>query len=965
MVPASEEGQEDYSEDEASRGDSYELSGDFRGAVINIKSTIVGAEEAVNIEEVPPEPGEPPFQGLQYFGEADAGRFFGREQLPARLIGRLHRTSFLAVIGASGSGKSSLVRAGVIPSLRAGERLADGALPPKDSGNWGIKIFTPGSRPIESLASTILFDAESLTAGSNLSDELLDSPQNFPLAVRQFLASHSKSHLLLVIDQFEELFTQSRRPDEVNAFIECITAGAQPDVSLPLTVVIILRADYYAQVAQLDTLRELVSQHQEFIGAMNRDELIRAIDQPLALGSWQIQEGLIEVILDDVGYEPGALPLLSHALLETWKRRRGRTLTLSGYREAGGVRGAIAETAENVFRKQLTPEQQPIARMIFMRLTEVGEESSDTRRRATFSELITRSTDEVTINTVLGILSDSRLVITDTLNPGSITVVEVSHEAIIREWPTMQRWLAEDREGLLVHQALSDDAEDWDRLGRDPGILYRGTRLESAEAWADDHPDQLNTLEADFLSESRMAAREEALRAERLARATRNQRIILGVVGILIVVIGYLFYSNFISQEAARMDGFFNIAVAEIEGNRGAELTDEIYGLLQDSIGEDPNLLLWHDGPELTGLNVEVGPVGAAAAEGGGETAEEKAQRLGADMVIFGRVDSTSIPETLSLEYYLTPQQDYQFDDLQGSYALDPIDVNDIVAGSTGTVSSLAWTALGLTEAQLGHSVEALEAFLKADGASPGSETTKFFIGREYLFLVDRESVLSAGREAFEANAEEAFQEAIRINDAFSRAHIGIGSVYFKQARGLLADSLSVGDPAPLLDRAINLSEQAADAYQRAIDTADGENSGIPLEAVASLGLGNVLRLRADIFIQQGDLTAAQQTLDESIMLLEGSLPPLERDGQIRFLTQGYEYLGGAYFSQGYVLENSQDFIGGLEAYESALEYYELCIDQSDISRDVIINQEIIEQICLPQKQAVEEIIENFSGGQG
>ena len=175
---------------------------------------------------------------------------------------------------------------------------------------------------------------------------------------------------------------------------------------------------------------------------MSRSELFSAIVSPPR--GWKIQEGLVEQMLDDVGYEPGALPLLSHALLETWKRRRGRTLTLSGYNEAGGVRGAIAQTAESVFRQRLTPEQQPIARMIFLKLAELGEDTLDTRRRAEFSELITRSTDATTIEAVLSILTDARLVTRTLVEPGETEVVEVSHEALIREWPTLRDWLAQD-----------------------------------------------------------------------------------------------------------------------------------------------------------------------------------------------------------------------------------------------------------------------------------------------------------------------------------------------------------------------------------------------------------------------------------------------------------------------------------------------------------------------------------------
>src|SRR5829696_6447052 len=375
-----------------SSGDRYDLSGDFRGAVVNIKSTIVSSAEVKDLEDQPPEPGESPFQGLQYFDEKDADRFFGRETLTARIVGRLANNSFLTVIGASGSGKSSVVRAGVIPALRRGERLADGSLPPTDSGQWDIRILTPSAHPLEALAASLMRDSESVSAITALRADLAQDPDTLRLVARRVLAQNDKKHLLLVIDQFEEVFTQCRQDNERRAFIENLLHAIDRANPQPITVLLTLRADLYTQLAFHDHLRELVSQNQEFIGAMSRDELMRAILQPAALGNWKVQEGLVEVILDDLGSEPGALPLLSHALLETWKRRRARVMTLSGYTASGGVRGAIAQTAESVFRQRLSPEQQPIARMIFIKLAEMNQDSPDTRRRALFSELLTRAT---------------------------------------------------------------------------------------------------------------------------------------------------------------------------------------------------------------------------------------------------------------------------------------------------------------------------------------------------------------------------------------------------------------------------------------------------------------------------------------------------------------------------------------------------------------------------------------------
>ena len=181
-------------------GDSYDLSGDFRGAVINIKSTIVSNAEVKDLENLPPEPGEAPFQGLQYFDEKDADRFFGREALVAKIVGRLTNTRFLAVIGASGSGKSSVVRAGVIPALRHSERLADASLAPTDSGQWDIRILTPSAHPLDALAASLTLESESVSAATTLRADLVQDPRSLTLVARRLLAQSGKKHLLLVID---------------------------------------------------------------------------------------------------------------------------------------------------------------------------------------------------------------------------------------------------------------------------------------------------------------------------------------------------------------------------------------------------------------------------------------------------------------------------------------------------------------------------------------------------------------------------------------------------------------------------------------------------------------------------------------------------------------------------------------------------------------------------------------------
>jgi len=470
---------------------------------------------AVRREDAPAA-GLPPYKGLYYFDESDAEWFFGREELTETLVNHVNtglasNQRFLAVVGASGSGKSSVVRAGLIPALRWRQ----------PSSGWPVYVITPTAHPLEALAASLLGDVKRGLPLRKFVDELVRNPQALNVAVKRIVEEAGAKHALIVADQFEELFTLCRSEAEQAAFVEnLLTAALQPDgVAI---VIIVLRADFYAHCARFDLLRQALSKHQEYIGPMTTVELRRSIEEPAQRGHWELEGGLVELLLHDVGAdpghapEPGALPLLSHALLATWQRRRGYKLTLSGYTASGGVRGAIAETAEAIFHDQLEPEQRAIARQIFLRLTELGEDTStaDTRRRVSFDELISKPEDSDMVHEVLTVLADARLITTDQ------DAAEVAHEALIREWPTLRNWIDENREGLRLHRHLTEAAQEWESLGRDPGGLYRGARLAQALEWSNSHRDDLNILETSFLDASQALANQEA--AEREAQRQRE-----------------------------------------------------------------------------------------------------------------------------------------------------------------------------------------------------------------------------------------------------------------------------------------------------------------------------------------------------------------------------------------------------------------------------------------------------------
>ena len=969
----------------SSSGDQYDLSGDFRGAVINIKSTIVSSAEVKDIENLPPEPGEPPFQGLQYYDEKDADRFFGRETVIAKIVRRLANSRFLTVIGASGSGKSSVVRAGVIPALRRGERLADGSMPPTDSGQWDIRTFTPSAHPLDALAASLTRDSESVSEATALRADLAQEPRALSLIARRLLAQNGKKHLMLVIDQFEEIFTQCRQDEERNAFIESLLYAIDPADPQPITILITLRADFYAQLAIQDRLRELVSQNQEFIGVMSRDELTRAILQPAALGNWKVQEGLVDVILDDLGNEPGALPLLSHALLETWKRRRGRVLTVSGYTASGGVHGAIAQTAETVFRQRLTNEQQPIARMIFIKLAEIGDGALDTRRRATFSELITRATDPVTINVVLGILTEARLVTTDTLEPGDTRVVEVAHEALIREWPTLRDWLNQNRDGLILHRQITEDANDWIKLGRDPGALYRGVRLGQTLEWAKTNAELISLTEQEFLDASQKIALEESRQSQRLARARWVQITLGSTAAVLVVIVAVVILAVNGAFAPRKMSGTFNIAVAEF-GEMGADgvirssaagkqMSGWTVTYLRDELKkQDSNLSVWPDESNFF-RRTRVPLVQPATTEQIATVATE----INADLFINGYIDTLSDPPQLVLNFWVAPQGKYKSEDIQGERYEDiwgnnqigkPIRIVNLqdpgisVQGELQRQSTVvAFIAMGLAQEQLGQSEDALAVFLRAEQKVPGMALVKFFIGREYLFLSDLQP---DRREELWQKAEEELTHAIDIDPNYGRAYIGLGALYMNRATVLLDPALPLRQPPdPGASQWVDL---AIDTYLTASQLPNQKSADLVTD-VARLGLGNAYRLKGTIFLLQKDTDSALQAFDKAIPLLERTRPTFEsstaeNESYRRYLAQTYEYLGMTYQWQGQTFETIQNYDSALSAYKKSIDAFNQCTLQGENSPDLIIQNDIVGKTCQPNLEEVQKTYNELSGGQ-
>ena len=472
-------------------GEGIAIGRDARVDIRRIYGDIIVRVDS--LEDIPPAAGPPPYKGLAYFTEKDAHLFFGREGLSEKIVQRLQEAQFLAILGASGSGKTSLLRAGVVPRVRR--------------KNWLVRIITPTADPLLQLSNALVPEGAALDAAGELEEALLQSRESLQLAAKRAVVHGAAEHMLLVVDQFEELFTLCHDEKGQIAFLENLVHAAQQEGVL--TIVIGLRADMYDRALHFSGFRDLLAERQIPVGPMERGELLRVIAEPAKAGGWGFVEGLVEQILEDVGSEPGRLPLLSHALIETWEGRRGTVMTLSGYRAAGGVEGAIAQTAEEMF-KQFSEEQVRTAAAIVLALTELGEGTEITRRVASREEIARIPGSEA----VLELMVKARLVTMDGQQ------VQVAHEALLRRWPRLQDWLQDNQDRLRLERRLAREATEWaEVLNRDTGALYRGARLAQALEWADEGMLSLGPLSEAFLQ----ASREEAEREQRMQEAQRRR----------------------------------------------------------------------------------------------------------------------------------------------------------------------------------------------------------------------------------------------------------------------------------------------------------------------------------------------------------------------------------------------------------------------------------------------------------
>ena len=336
------------------------------------------------------------------------------------------------------------------------------------------------------------------------------------------------SRLVLIVDQFEEVFTLCHRNDERIAFFDALVHAAQvPDG--PISVAVAIRGDYYGHCSVHQELARLLAANHLLVGPMSPSEIRTAIEEPAHRAGLAIDHDLVDRVVDDASGAAGVLPLLSTAMLETWNRRRDGRLTLDAYLTTGGVHGAIARLAESVY-EELSPDQRGAVRYMLLRLAELGEDGDDVRRRAPLDELVTSAAHQE----VLDVLVSHRLV---TVDGGR---VEVAHEALLREWPRLRTWLEEDRAGRALHRRLTADARAWDEAGGPEDLLLRGMRLDSAVDWATGHEGELHPLEQAYLNASSAAWQRELASSRRAARRFRALAVGLAVLLVAAVAAGVL-----------------------------------------------------------------------------------------------------------------------------------------------------------------------------------------------------------------------------------------------------------------------------------------------------------------------------------------------------------------------------------------------------------------------------------------
>jgi WD40 repeat protein len=483
------------------------------GAAGAVAGADTGPGAGAGAERMPP---PCPYRGLFAFGEDDARFFFGREDDTKALVRAVADQPLVALIGASGSGKSSVVWAGLVPWLRR-------------EGHTVIAGFRPGDRPLHGLAAALvpllepgMTETDRIVEVEKLAEAMAARESVLPEVARRIREKEGAARLLLVADQFEELYTLVASPEERTRFLDRLLAGVSAtrpgghQDAPELTVVLTLRADFLGHALSHRPLADALQGADVKLGPMTRDELAAAIEEPAAAQGVGLEDGLTRRLLDTLSDEPGNLPLLEFALTLLWNRQEHGVLTHAAYDRMGGVERALAGYADEVL-DGLGAGDQDRAQRVLLQLVRPGEGTEDTRRLATRAEVGDDNWE------VVARLASARLVVTGRDETSGEETVEVVHEALIRQWGRLRRWMDAERAFRSWQERLRAALRQWEATRRDDGALLRGGPLAEATDWLDQRPDAVNEAERSFVLASRAAAEDAERRAEEARRHELEQ----------------------------------------------------------------------------------------------------------------------------------------------------------------------------------------------------------------------------------------------------------------------------------------------------------------------------------------------------------------------------------------------------------------------------------------------------------
>ncbi len=475
---------------------------------------------------------ESPYAGLSSFQENDAGKFFGRNREVASMMTRIRDQPLMAVVGSSGVGKSSFVRAGVVPALkRSGEQ-------------WETLVIRPGRNPIESLAAVI---SPMVATAVNLADEmqeqkkLVETLRKEPGHLGHVLrgrARRDSRRLLLFVDQFEELYTQTADPAERAAFTACLSAVAD-DATSPLRVVLSIRSDFLDRVAEDQRFVSELTQGLFFLGPPSRDGLSDAIVQPAEMAGFRFENPqIVEDMLNHLESTPGALPLLQFAAMKLWDARdkSKKLLTQSSYQAMGGVAGALASHADRVV-ENLGGAKQALIRAVLLRLVTPER----TRAIVPMAELRELSREVGEVQALVDQMVDARLLVVQTLEGGKGSTVEIVHESLVTNWPALRRWLDENQDDAALVDQLRQAARQWHTKGRDAGLLWRGDMADEAKKFRKRYKGQLTDVERGFL--------DAVVQLELSAVRKKRRNILLGFIVLSGIVVAAMVAAVFFQRQ--------------------------------------------------------------------------------------------------------------------------------------------------------------------------------------------------------------------------------------------------------------------------------------------------------------------------------------------------------------------------------------------------------------------------------